>query len=386
MPKRKVGTPPADDDDGRIEKLVADLDWRSVAVALTAFVALVVGTGLVRSVPRVVTAIAVGGLLALALNPLIDGVQRRASMRRGFAVAVVLAGFVLAIALLAVLLGPPAIREARQLQQDIPGVVRDLEDLPVIGDDLARNDVPEKVENWLQELPERLGGETDTIESVARSVLGGAIAATGVILVTITLLLDGERIVRAARRIVPRQHRARADRIGQLFYQVVGRYFAGSLLVAVIAGLVVLMVGLALGVPLTPLLAVWVAVFDLVPQIGGAAGGIPFVLLAVTQGPIVGLAAAAFFILYLQFENHILQPLIVGQAVDLSPPATMVAALIGVSAGGVPGALVAVPTLGAAKAIYLELRDPVEAARRARTREQDRGWLNRVRRRAARDT
>ena len=108
--------------------------------------------------------------------------------------------------------------------------------------------------------------------------------------------------------------------------------------------------------PLAPLAGAWVAVFDLVPQIGGAVGGVPFVLLALTAGPVVGVACAVFFVLYLQFENHVLSPLVVGRSVDLSPPATMTAALVGVSAGGVVGAMLAVPLLGAAKAVYLELR------------------------------
>jgi predicted PurR-regulated permease PerM len=80
--------------------------------------------------------------------------------------------------------------------------------------------------------------------------------------------------------------------------------------------------------------------------------------LAFTQGATVGLGVAVFWLVYLQFENHVLGPLIVGEAVNLSPPATMVAALVGVSAAGVPGALVAVPLMGAGKAIYLELRFP----------------------------
>jgi predicted PurR-regulated permease PerM len=61
-------------------------------------------------------------------------------------------------------------------------------------------------------------------------------------------------------------------------------------------------------------------------------------------------------VLYLQFENNILSPLVVGQAVKLSPPATMAAALVGVAAGGVVGALCAVPFVGAMKIVYLELR------------------------------
>jgi predicted PurR-regulated permease PerM len=147
-----------------------------------------------------------------------------------------------------------------------------------------------------------------------------------------------------------------ADRMGSLAYRTVGQYFAGSVLVAAVAGVVVTAVGLILGVPLAPLLGAWVAVFDLVPQIGGAVGGIPFVLLGLTQGATVGVACLIFFLLYLQFENHLLSPLIVGKTVHLSPPATMTAALVGVSAAGVVGALVAVPLLGTAKAIYLELR------------------------------
>jgi predicted PurR-regulated permease PerM len=109
-------------------------------------------------------------------------------------------------------------------------------------------------------------------------------------------------------------------------------------------------------VPLAPLAGAWVALFDLVPQIGGAVGGIPFVLLALTHSAGTGIICAVFFVLYLQFENNLLSPLVVGRSVDLSPPATMTAALVGVSAGGVVGAMVAVPLLGAAKAVYLELR------------------------------
>ncbi len=184
----------------------------------------------------------------------------------------------------------------------------------------------------------------------------GLLAATVTVLLAVTLLLDGKRLLRGARRLVPDHRREQADKVAAIGYQAVGRYVAGSLLVAAVAGVAVLVVGLALHVPLTPLAAMWVAVWDLVPQVGGAAGGIPFVLLGFTQGAGVGALCAAFFIVYLQLENHVLSPLLVGRAVKLSPPATMTAALIGVSAGGLVGALMAVPLTGAMKAIYVELR------------------------------
>jgi predicted PurR-regulated permease PerM len=103
---------------------------------------------------------------------------------------------------------------------------------------------------------------------------------------------------------------------------------------------------------------VWVAITNPIPQIGGFLGGLVFVLLAITQGAVVGVIALVIFLVYQQLENHVLQPLIIGRAVRLSPPATMVAALVGVAAGGLVGGLFAIPLLGATKAIYLSTRFP----------------------------
>jgi predicted PurR-regulated permease PerM len=336
---------------------VVDLDWRSVAVVLAAFVSLLALTGIVRGARDTITSTVIGLLLALALNPLVSAVQGRIG-RRAPAVAVVLVGFLAALAVLLAVLGPPAVREARDLRKDLPRVVRQIEDLPVVGDDLEKADAAEKLRRWIEDLPDRLEGDTTPIERAGRAAISGLLAAFLTIALAVSLLLDGPRLLAGLRRLVPVDRRRDAERLADLGYQVVGRYVAGSLFVAMIAGLFVLIAGLALGVPLTPLVAVWVMVFDLVPQIGGAAGGIPFVLLAFTNSALTGLVAAVLFVLYLQIENHLIQPLVVGKSVKLSPPATMTAALVGVSAAGVVGAMVAVPLVGAAKVAYLELRRP----------------------------
>ncbi len=333
-----------------------DLDWRSVVWVMVAFVALLAVTALIRGAPRAITVLAVGTLLALALDPLVGRVTRRLGGHRAVAVAAVMLGF-LAVAVLAlVLLIPPAIDQGRDLTGETDRVVGQIGDLPFIGDDLQRAGTVDAIRRGINSLPDRLEGEDTPLVGAAETAADGLLAAMFTLLVTISLLLDGERLLRAARRLVPLRRLDKADRLGRLAYQTFGKYVAGSLLVAAIAGMAVLTVGLVLGVPLTPLLAIWVALFDLVPQIGGAAGGIPFVLLGFSKSATTGVICAIFFVLYLQFENHILSPMIVGRSVKLSPPATMTAALIGVSAGGVVGALLAVPVVAAAKAAYVELR------------------------------
>ena len=338
-----------------------DLDWRSVVWVMAAFVGLLALTALFRGAPRAITVLAVGTLLALALDPLVSKVERRIGGFRATAVAVVMVGFLAVAAAGIALLIPPAIDQGRDLSRETDRVVGQIEQLPVIGDDLERAGTADAIRRGINSLPDRLEGEDTPLVGAAQTLADGLLVAMFTVMVTVSLLLDGERLLRGAHRLIPGERRAQADRLGRLAYHTFGKYIAGSLMVAAIAGVAVLTVGLILSVPLTPLLAIWVAVFDLVPQIGGAAGGIPFVLLGFSKSASTGVICAVFFVLYLQFENHILSPMVVGRSVKLSPPATMTAALIGVSAGGVVGALLAVPVVAAAKAAYVELRPDVEA-------------------------
>jgi predicted PurR-regulated permease PerM len=234
-----------------------------------------------------------------------------------------------------------------------------------VGDDIRKNDVPRKIEDWIDQLPERLGENPGRIADAGQSVVSGVLAVLAIVLITITLLLDGSRVMRGLRRAVPLSRRPLVDRAGETFYQVVGRYFAGSLLVAIMAGTGVLIMGVILGLPLTPVVALWTASTNLIPQIGGFLGGSMFVALGLTEGPTTAVICVVYFLAYQQLENHVIQPVVVGEAVDLSPPATMLAALIGASAAGVPGALLATPLVGVIKAFYLEVRDPGRARRRA---------------------
>lgn len=347
--------------DGLSQTGVADLSPGTIAMLLLCVVGLALITGFLRAIPRTATAFGIGTLLALALNPLVASFQRRLALRRSVAVATVLACLFAGLALVVTLLVPPAVRQARNLSSDLPAIVKDLGDLPVVGRRLQDAKVPAKLDEAVRKLPTRLAGDASPVTQAGRSLLGGAVLAFATLLLATTLLVDGERLLRSARRVVPPDRRDQADRLARTAYQVVGRYVAGSVTVAVLAGVVNLIAGLVLGVPLAPLAAVNVTLWNLVPQIGGLFGAVPFILLGLSRGPGTGAACAIVFVAYMTIENHLIQPLLIGNAVKLSPPITMTAALIGVAAGGVVGALVVIPLVGALKAIYVELRKPPAA-------------------------
>jgi predicted PurR-regulated permease PerM len=340
------------------------LGWQSGAWLAGGVLLALVLLAFVRAVPSGLTSVGVGVLLAFALDPLVRRVRDRFGCSRQVAVAVVGGGFAVGVAFLVLVLGPPAVDQAGDFGRELPQTVEDLYDLPVAGEWLRDADAADRVEEWVDELPARIDAET--ISDLAERVIGGLLSALVVALIGITVLADGDRLIRRLLAAIPASIEPAAVRTGRIFYRTIGAYFSGSLLVAACAATFILAVGLALGVPLAPAAALWALVVNLIPQIGGFLTGSFFAVLGFSAGAGTGVACAVLYVAWMNFENHILGPAIVGEAVDLSPPTTMLAAIMGAAVAGVPGALVATPLCGATKAIYLEVRygTPPEARER----------------------
>lgn len=331
--------------------------------------------------PEMVTRVAVGLLLGVALSPLVSGVQRRWRTSRGVGAVVVGGGLILGFAAVVLLVAPPAVEQAGTFSDELPATVEELYSWPIIGERLEAADSAEDVERLIDRLPARI--DDRTLADLGERLIGGFFSTVVVVITALGVLVDGERVVRRMRAIVPAGRQAQADSTGRIVYQTFGSYFAGSLLVAVLNGMVILTAGLALGVPLAPIAGIWAMLTNFIPQIGGFLGGSFFVLLALTESPVTAVIAGALFLAYQQLENNVIGPAIVGGAVNLSPPATMLAALVGGAAAGVPGALVATPILGAAKALYLQKRGQLPTRREPALRRQLKSRLRRVREQVA---
>jgi predicted PurR-regulated permease PerM len=67
-----------------------------------------------------------------------------------------------------------------------------------------------------------------------------------------------------------------------------------------------------------------------------------------------GIIVVIFFILYQQVENHLLQPVIYGRTVQLSPLTVLVSILVGAELAGILGALAAIPVAGSIQVVILD--------------------------------
>ena len=356
--------PPPEEDPPR--HVVVDLAPRSVVFALLVIVALVLAYWMLTDIPAVLIRSALGLFLALALNPVVGAAMRRFRVGRAAAVTVVVGGFLLAAGAFGVLAVPRAVNQLSEVGPQVSQVIRDLDDLPLAGGAIRRNGIDQRVEDFLDNLPDTLATRDKALRGIVTSAGDGLVTVFWVLLVAITALLDGPRLAGELRDVLPLAWHEEINHFGDLAYRVVGRYAAGTGFMAVLNAAAVTTIGLILGTPLAPLVGVWSGLWNVVPQIGGFMGGATLVALSLTAGLHTGLLAAAAFLVYQNVENHVLQPVIIGRAIKISPLANMTAVLAGAAAGGFVGALLANPILAIVKAFFAEYRLRREARAAAR--------------------
>src|SRR6185369_15739004 len=163
--------------------------------------------------------------------------------------------------------------------------------------------------------------------------------------------------------LMPDKRAAAYARVAHEINQSVSGYVLGDLLTSLIAGVVIFVTLLILGVPFPLLWALWVALVDFLPMIGGALAGIPTVLFALSHSLTAGIVTAAAFIAYQQIENHVLNPVIMSRTVNVNPLLVLLSILVGTSIGSWLGgffgafvaALISIPVAGALQVIAREL-------------------------------
>jgi predicted PurR-regulated permease PerM len=207
----------------------------------------------------------------------------------------------------------------------------------------------------------RLNHQFDVVEHLRRMVGPPTEAVTSLLVVlvlSVYFLADMPRIRRGLYRLVPASRRPRAILIGDQIFDKVAAYLLGNALISLIAGSATFIWLTAFAVPYAVLLAIMVAVLDLVPVVGSAIAGAVVALMALTVSPTVCAATVGFFVTYKLVEDYVLLPRIIGRAVAVPAVVTVVAVLVGGVLMGVPGALVAIPLAAAALLIMREVTVP----------------------------
>jgi predicted PurR-regulated permease PerM len=199
-------------------------------------------------------------------------------------------------------------------------------------------------------------GLSEPFLDVLRSVVTVVVGAVTIIFLTYFMLLEGPRTIASILDQLPESVRPRYERVGREIYRTISGYTTGNLLISVLAGTIATVLLFAVGSEFAIALGLLVAVLDLIPLAGATLAAIIVSTVILIETDVVRFViVVGFFIAYQQFENHVIQPLVYGRTVELSPLGVLCAVLIGAQLAGIIGALIAIPVAGSLLAIGLEV-------------------------------
>jgi predicted PurR-regulated permease PerM len=332
---------------------------RTILSLLVIIIAVAVVLEVIWIARHVLTWIAISLFLALALNPAVEWLQRwRGLKRRGAAAAV---AYLLALGLI-VAIGftfvPTLVSQVNDFVDKLPDYAHDVtHGQGRLGFLETKYHIQERIRKAVSD-----GGATKVLGlsgvavSVAKSVISIVVASITILFMTYFMLLEGPSWVERGFGLLPESSRPRWRKVGHEIYRTVGGYVTGNLLISLIAGGLTTIVLLLLGVPYAVALGLIVAILDLIPLAGATIAAILIGTVAFIHSIPAGIIVVVFFIVYQQVENHVLQPLVYGRTVQLSPLAVLISILIGAELAGILGALGAIPVAGSIQVVINDWR------------------------------
>ena len=319
--------------------------WMKVTAAVLLVIAV---ARMVLVVGPVLVLVLVSLVLALGFQPALAWFERR-GLSRALSVTLGLLGGLVVMGLFFWIVLPDVISELTALGDKIPDYIGQAESgSGFLGDLNEQFDLSDKVADLQKELP---GTVLGLVGSLGSFIFG----SLTVLILTLYFTINLPKMERGVARLLGRRDREEFHEIYEMAIRRVGGYVLGNLTISAIAGVLSFIALTIIGVPFAAALAFFVALMDLIPTIGALIGAAVATLVAAFAGVPELIATAAFFLVYQQIENYVVQPRVMGKALEMSAPIIILAVMIGGTLLGVIGALLAIPVAAVIKVAIEEL-------------------------------
>jgi predicted PurR-regulated permease PerM len=302
----------------------------------------------------------VAAVLAYAFSPLVTAAERGTSWPR---IVVVAAGYVIALAIVGVLLILLAGRIATEIRtlttsgpDSLAAIIRQLvggDAVDIGGQRIAVADIARELQARFAGLIASPGDAVHLAATIGELVLQAILT----LIVTFYLLIDGAMLRDRTIALLPDAHRDRTVELLARIHVVLGKWLRGQLLlIVIVAAVVYVALGPILHVPYALAIAMLTGVLEIIPLVGPLIATAVAAIDAFARGG-ASLAAVVIVIYFVlrQVEDQVVMPVVIGRAVHLHPVVTIFAVLVGLSIYGVLGGLLGVPIAAALNVIFREL-------------------------------
>jgi predicted PurR-regulated permease PerM len=297
--------------------------------------------------------------LALALNSPVYWLSRHLpGKRKGSRSLATTLSFLIVVLLIAgfiASLAPSLVRQTENFINAAPWLVKDLKSQDsATGKIIRKYHLQDQVNDVSNQLSTRLKHSGGTAWSTAQRLGSSVFSLLAILALTFMMLVEGPRWIKFFREVVPDRHHSMADRLMSDMYRVIKGYVNGQVFLAALASIFIMPAVLLLHISYPAALMVVVFICGLIPMVGHTIGAIIVTLVALFHSVSSAVIILAYYILYQQIENYLIQPRIQANTTNMSPLLVFAAVLVGVSFGGLFGGLVAIPVAGCIRIALLE--------------------------------
>jgi len=298
--------------------------------------------------------------LAAGLNPAVLFFQNR-GLKRGAAVGAVMACVLIFVAAFIAIAVPPLLDQGNQLIDNAPQLIKDLNNNAFINDLNIKYGVIDSLQTKVDTIIKdgqfaitAFGG----VIGVGKAVVSGLVSTITILTLTLYFLASLPQVVEIGLKFVPASRRNRVSKLVNAIISRVGSFVGGQAIIATLAAIFILIMGLIIGMPYAGPLAVIVLVCGFIPLIGHFIGMTIVTLVSLTASLSIAAIALASYIIYVQIENYVITPRIMKRSLSIPGLVTIIAALLGTSLLGLIGGLLAVPIAAAVLLILDEVVFP----------------------------
>jgi predicted PurR-regulated permease PerM len=298
--------------------------------------------------------------LAAGLNPAVIFFQNR-GLNRGASVGAVMASVLLFVAVFIAIAVPPLLDQGNQLLDNAPALIKDLNNNAFINDLNNKYGVIDSLQTKIDALIKdgqfaitAFGG----VIGVGKAVVSGLVSTITILVLTLYFLASLPQVINIGLRFVPATRRDRVSKLTNAIVARIGSFVGGQAIIAALAAIFILIMGLIIGMPYPGPLAMVVLICGFIPLVGHFIGMSIVTVVSLTDSFTTAAIALTSYILYVQIENYVITPRIMRKSLAIPGLVTIIAALLGASLLGLIGGLLAVPIAAAVLLILDEVVFP----------------------------
>jgi predicted PurR-regulated permease PerM len=307
-------------------------------------IAVLVLLGLIYLLRDVILILLVSFILASALNPWVNALQRR-RIPRVLATVVIFLAFFGTFVLVLVLLIPPIATQVSDISRNLPAYYnRIMTDFDKFKEFSLQQNLLNSLQSSLQSLQSNLGQTTAGVFNAVASMFGGFMSFVFIVVITFYMLLEENAQKKFIKSITPSKYQPYLFQLLNRSQDRLRLWLRGQLILCLIIGFLAWLGLTIFGVKYSLVLGLWAGLTEFIPYLGPFLGAIPAVFIALTTGSFVkAILVIGWYIVIQQLENHLIVPKVMEKTVGLNPLVVIIIMLVGGKLAGMVGILLAVP-------------------------------------------